>query len=245
MSKNTSTDRLSLPSLPRLHSLKFTLRSRMSSNALSMPSFVNLDLLPKLTILQVHGDVWSGFDSLFTGKSLSISSCVLKGQLLMNARSDVFLNRLSLGLQYLHCYGTHFLGKIKATLPCLRYIGLHRVILPPDLFPLQNDSVETLCIESGEIYSVGHDLGKELSKVLVSALHSLPAVRNLFLRSTMAWVPSASAADVLRRSTLRTIMLDGGIVLDPLDEAESAWYKDLYALTRVGCETVVCGCQCL
>lgn len=225
---------LRLPSLPRLKELRIILRGRASSNTTPLPTFVDLSTLPCLNTLRVEGDIWSGFESLFTGKTTSVTTCLLRGPLVLSSRLEPFFERMSSCLRNLHCFGTHFISDLSVDLPTLRYLGLHRVITAGPRFPFRNVRLATLCLENDEIYAIDNTPSLTFASILESALRDLPELKHLFLRSSMAWAPSHSTLRRLQSSNLEMLMLDGAICLDPSDDQSLCRYSNLQTFIKVG-----------
>ncbi|KAK5080181.1 hypothetical protein LTS08_008755 [Lithohypha guttulata] len=214
--------------------MRIFLRGRISLAANALPSFVDFDILPRLSTLEIEAGKWSGFGVLFTGSTSSLTTCVLKGALVLNQALNTFFDRMSTSLQYLHCCGTHFVTGFTVRLKSLKYLALHRVVLSGAQFPFQYTNLETFCLEPDEIYTLSSNSDMALNHATIAALDQVRGLKNLFLRSTMAWPPTRSVVDAIRSSRIHFLMLDGSVILDPFDQHSNGGYSNLRALAQVG-----------
>ncbi|KAK6364467.1 hypothetical protein LTR64_008856 [Lithohypha guttulata] len=141
---------------------------------------------------------------------------------------------MSTSLQYLHCCGTHFVTGFTVRLKSLKYLALHRVVLSGAQFPFQYTNLETFCLEPDEIYTLSSNSDMALNHATIAALDQVRGLKNLFLRSTMAWPPTRSVVDAIRSSRIHFLMLDGSVILDPFDQHSNGGYSNLRALAQVG-----------
>lgn len=145
---------------------------------------------------------------LFTGHPTSLTTCVLRGSLVVSHRWKGFFARLAPTLRFLHCIGTQFAGEITTALPALTYLGLQRVFLADTMFPFRHANPECLTIQGDHMHA------NDLNTFLLASLAQKPNIRHLVLRADSLWVLSPSAIVSLQRSTTRTILLDGAIIVD-------------------------------
>ncbi len=223
-----------LPSLDELRSLEIRISERRTRHTRSIVNLVDLDSYPRLTHLEIEGNSWSNIPPLFTGRSQSLTFCVLKGPLVVTTKFNDFFSRMAESLQYLYCHETHLVGKIETTFDKLRHLSLHKVEAANKSFPFMRcENLISLAMECDDIATSTRqdDINELLRSALLSTSKTLTA---LTLRSGLFWLLSPSTIHaILWTRHLSVLLLDGACYLDGRDWVLLSKASNLEVVARV------------